>query len=147
MSKLVIKTSRIAYISLYSFSLLLITIFVLLGLHEISIFVNLIFVLIVLLIVTHPEWFIFYYTFIVDKDRIIEVSGFINKKRITIPITSIATVTLNQSFLGRILNYGDIAVSAFGAAEIKLRGVSNPSKIINLLEEMMEKYRHPKQER
>lgn len=146
MAKIIVKTSRMSYISSYFISLLLIVIFVLLELHKISIFVNLIFGFIILFIISHPEWFVWYYTFIVDKDRIIEESGILNKKRVTIPVSSIANVTLKQSLFGRIFNYGDIKVAAFGEAEITLRGVSNPSKIIDTLEAMMEKQKHDTKE-
>ncbi len=142
MSKIVFKTSRVSFISLYTFSALLVILFFLLGLNIISPYVNLAFTLVILLIITHPEWYIFYYTFIVDKDRVIQISGFLDKKKIVVPITSIAAVTLDKSFFGRILNYGDLHVVAFADKKVILRGIRKPDELVERLEAMMEKYRH-----
>lgn len=142
-----IKTDRISFISLYTFSAILVGLFFLLDLNLISKYVNLLFALAVFLIISHPEWFIFYYTFVLDRDRIIQITGFLDKQRTIIPVTAIAYVTLRQSFLGRILNYGDVHVAAFGETKLQFRGIRKPQKLVNKLEAMMEKYRTAAEEK
>lgn len=147
MSRIVIRTSRISFLHIYVFSLLLTGLFFLLDLHRISIYVNAAFAFFIFSLATYPEYYVFYYTFIVDKDRVIQISGFIQKRKIVIPITSVAHISLNKTLLGRILNYGDVFVVAFADTKIVLRGVKRPEELSDKLEIMMEKYRHPEEKK
>ncbi len=142
MLKIVIKTSRLAFVSVYAFCIILTLLFFFFEFHKISIYLNLVFLFVMLSIATYPEYFVFYYTFMIDRDRIIQISGFLDKKKIVVPITSVAHVTLNKTFLGRIFNYGDVFVAAFADTKVIIRGVKRPDELVSRIETMMEKYRY-----
>jgi uncharacterized membrane protein YdbT with pleckstrin-like domain len=78
--------------------------------------------------------------FIVYKHNYIEVSNqIITQKRgslfsgneTTMRVDRVTDINLNQSFLGNLLNYGDITIQSAGSgeAEIAKRGMANPRKL------------------
>ena len=143
-----IKSSRKAFL-IYYFAMFLILYYIyLFNLQfKMDIIFNLLLVSLSFLMISHPEWLIFYYTYVIDKDRIIEETGFLSKKRMTIPITSIGHVSMKKSILGRILNYGDIEIFAFGEFAIKIRGIDRTDMVAHKLEEMMKRVGHPEEKK
>lgn len=77
---------------------------------------------------------------IVYKHNYIEVTNqIITQKRgsifsgneTTMRVDRVTDITLNQSFLGNLLNYGDIMIQSAGSgeAEIAKKGMANPRKL------------------
>ncbi len=142
-SQLKVKTTRKAFLINY-FAMFLVLFYLYLLNFQIKIdpTLNLLLAPLSLLLISHPEWLIFYYTYIIDRDRVIEETGFLSKKRLTVPVTSIGHVYMKKPFLGRILNYGDVDVVAFGEFKMKMTGINNPDVVVGRVEEMMKKVGH-----
>jgi uncharacterized membrane protein YdbT with pleckstrin-like domain len=58
--------------------------------------------------------------------RVVHKTGFITRKTFEISIDKVASVNVNQSIMGRILNYGDVTIENMGDAEQKIRMIANP---------------------
>jgi uncharacterized membrane protein YdbT with pleckstrin-like domain len=73
----------------------------------------------------------------INENNIREIRGYLNKKRITIPYSSISNIVMNKSIIGRILGFGDIVVNSFSGNEsIILKGIKHPEKILKVIESM-----------
>ena len=68
-------------------------------------------------------------------NKVVHKSGILNRhERVTI-MTPVLSVTVNQTFLGRILNYGDINVDIYGGKwDINTEGIKSPRKAKKYLE-------------
>ena len=62
----------------------------------------------------------------VTNKRVIYKSGIISRHTDEMKISSIETVEIDQSILGRILDYGDIKVTGRGTSYVILHDVINP---------------------
>lgn len=62
---------------------------------------------------------------ITDK-KIISKFGFIQRDTIEMLLPKIESIQVNQSILGRILNYGSVVVSGAGNPQAPVPGISNP---------------------
>jgi uncharacterized membrane protein YdbT with pleckstrin-like domain len=58
--------------------------------------------------------------------RIITKRGFISRDTVEMNLAKVESLHVDQSVLGRILNYGDVTVVGTGASLEPLRGISNP---------------------
>jgi uncharacterized membrane protein YdbT with pleckstrin-like domain len=58
--------------------------------------------------------------------RVVHKEGFITRKTFEISIDKVASVSVNQSILGRILNYGDIAIENMGDDEEVIKMIASP---------------------
>jgi uncharacterized membrane protein YdbT with pleckstrin-like domain len=70
---------------------------------------------------------------ITDK-RVIYKTGFISRATDEMPLTKIENIEVNQSILGRLLDYGNVDVHGTGAGSIgaeKLRGIAAPLEFRN----------------
>ena len=84
-------------------------------------------VLAVALYLLGAEWFERWTTEIAITDRrIIFKRGFIRRDTIEMSVEKVESVDVNQSLLGRLLNYGDIVVRGTGAGLAPLRKIEAP---------------------
>jgi uncharacterized membrane protein YdbT with pleckstrin-like domain len=58
--------------------------------------------------------------------RVIHKTGFIKRKTFEMSIDKVASVNVDQSILGRILNYGDVRLTSMGEAEETIRTIASP---------------------
>lgn len=72
------------------------------------------------------------------ENKIIRTMGFFTRRQISIPITKIVAVTMNQPFLGRILNYGDVFIDVVGRWDANCIGVKKPIALKNYVEKVMD---------
>lgn len=71
---------------------------------------------------------------VVYKTSFMFHKGFIVKKERKEVYTGIRSVSVNQSFMGRILGYGEINANLYGAGIIQINGVKHPEKVSEHLE-------------
>lgn len=78
----------------------------------------------------------FYY--ILDQDEIILYKGVFFQKRKTVRFPTLDLIDLEQSFIGKILNYGSIRlVSTETGKELTLKALPNPYEYVELIRERM----------
>lgn len=83
-----------------------------------------------------PEFSLIYLRYEIDDEKITQHKGILTKKTGFIPWRLASKVELKQSVLGRIIGYGEIFVSDISEAPgITMKGVSNPKKVLQLIEE------------
>jgi membrane protein YdbS with pleckstrin-like domain len=147
--ELVLKTSRVSFLSNYIIGTLAI-IFLMLFLgafglefsffpknnhSAISTLVTLGLLTIAAGLMEQPEVARFMRTYIVTRDEVIEIEGILNKRKIILPYQSISEVTVRKSPIGRMLNYGDVFIGAFRTgSDINMRGIKNANKIHELIQ-------------
>ncbi len=79
-------------------------------------------------------WFIRVTTEIAVTDRrIIYKKGFISRKTLEMNMTKVESVDVDQSVLGRILNYGTLTVRGTGAGMEPLKRVAAPLELRNMV--------------
>jgi uncharacterized membrane protein YdbT with pleckstrin-like domain len=77
-------------------------------------------------------WFKQWTTEIAITDRrIILKRGFIRRNTIEMHLDKVESVDVDQSILGRILNYGDLTVRGVGIGLEPLKGIDNPIEFRN----------------
>lgn len=67
-------------------------------------------------------------------DKIIQKSGIFSRNEKKSVFTGVVSVGVQQSFWGRIFNYGDVNVDVMGKWDINTKGISNPRKLQEYLE-------------
>jgi len=70
----------------------------------------------------------------VTNKRVISKTGIISRKSEEMKLTSIETVEIDQSILGRILGYGNIKVSGRGSSDVLFRNVDDPMGVKRAIE-------------
>ena len=60
------------------------------------------------------------------NNKIVHRSGIFSKHEKTTILTRVLSVTVRQTFWGRIFNYGTIYVDMMGKWDISMRGIKNP---------------------
>ena len=79
-------------------------------------------------------WFIRWITEIAITDkRVIYKWGFINRHTVETNMDKVATVDVDQSMLGRLLNYGTVTVKGTGLTFEPLRRVESPIELRNAI--------------
>ena len=68
------------------------------------------------------------------KNRVVIKCGIFNKQERTTIMTPVLSVTVKQTFWGRIFNYGTIQLDVIGKWDIDMSGVKNPRKAKEYLE-------------
>lgn len=58
--------------------------------------------------------------------RVVHKEGFITRTTFEISIDKVASVSVNQSILGRILNYGDVVIESMGVDEQIIKAIASP---------------------
>jgi uncharacterized membrane protein YdbT with pleckstrin-like domain len=82
---------------------------------------------IVALFLLIPEWFIWWTTEIaVTNHRIIYKAGFIRRDTVEILMDKVESVDVDQSIMGRLLDYGTVTVRGTGAGFEPLKGIAHP---------------------
>ena len=70
------------------------------------------------------------------NNRIVQRSGIFSKYEKTTVLTRVLSVTVKQTFWGRIFNYGTIYVDVVGKWDINMKGIKNPMEAKAYLERM-----------
>ena len=70
----------------------------------------------------------------VTNKRVISKTGIISRKSEEMKLTSIETVEIDQSILGRMLGYGNITVSGRGSSDVLFRNVDDPMGVKRAIE-------------
>jgi uncharacterized membrane protein YdbT with pleckstrin-like domain len=79
-----------------------------------------------------PEWFTWWTTEIaVTNHRIIYKTGFIRRNTVEMHMDKVESVDVDQSILGRILNYGDVNVRGTGTGFEPLKMIAAPLELRN----------------
>ena len=87
---------------------------------------------IVALFLLVPEWFTWWTTEIaVTNRRIIYKQGFIRRNTVEMHMDKVESVDVDQSILGRILDYGDVIVKGTGTGFEPLTTISAPLDLRN----------------
>lgn len=58
--------------------------------------------------------------------RVVHKTGFIRRETFEIGVDKVASVNVNQSIIGRILNFGDVTLETMGEAEKTIDKVTSP---------------------
>ena len=67
-------------------------------------------------------------------DKIVVKSGVLNKNEVQSVFGGVYSVSVSQSFVGRIFNYGNIKVDCPGRWDIDTTGIKDPSALKKYLE-------------
>ena len=70
-------------------------------------------------------------------NRVVHRSGIFSKQEKTTIMTRVLSVSVKQTFWGRICNYGNIYVDVVGEWDINMRGVKDPLKAKAYLEQFI----------
>ena len=68
------------------------------------------------------------------NNKVVYRSGIFSKYERTTILTRVLSVTVKQTFWGRIFNYGTIHVDVMGKWDINMRGIKNPMQAKAFLE-------------
>ena len=74
--------------------------------------------------------------FVITNRRIIIKTGFIARKTFEMNLSKIETVNVDQSVLGRILNYGSITIIGSGGTKETFHKISRPLKFRKAFQEL-----------
>ena len=67
----------------------------------------------------------------VTNMRVVHKSGFIKRRTFEMALDKIESVDVNQSILGRILNYGDVTIMGVGEGRETIRTIASPLQFRN----------------
>jgi len=134
-----LKTSRKKFFFLYLFIILLILLYPESDFAKQGEIYNYAFFLLISLILLYIEIKIFYSSYILTSENVIEIKGIIAKQKTSIPFSSISHVVTKKDIIGAILNYGDVIVTSFTNQVIMLEGISKPEKTSEIIERKVEK--------
>ena len=73
-------------------------------------------------------------TISIYEDKVVQRKGIFSKYEHTNILTRVLSVTVKQTFVGRIFNYGTIEIDVVGYWDIDMKGVKNPKKAREFLE-------------
>jgi uncharacterized membrane protein YdbT with pleckstrin-like domain len=62
----------------------------------------------------------------VTNMRVVHKTGFIKRRSFEMALDKIESVDVDQSILGRLLNYGDVTVNGVGEGKEKIRTIASP---------------------
>lgn len=66
--------------------------------------------------------------FVVTSERVLIKVGVIQRSSTSMPLSKIESVEIDQSILGRLLDYGSINITGTGTAESKFDWITNPNR-------------------
>jgi membrane protein YdbS with pleckstrin-like domain len=81
--------------------------------------------------------------YIITKDEVVKIEGFLRKKRTAIPYQSIADIKMGKGIIGRIFNFGNVVVSGF-KDEIIIKGVRNPDEVYRIINHRIRRRQVPR---
>jgi uncharacterized membrane protein YdbT with pleckstrin-like domain len=64
--------------------------------------------------------------FAITNKRVVIKVGFINRKTLEMVLTKVETIRVDQSILGRVLNFGTIVVTGTGGTNEPFASIANP---------------------
>ena len=62
----------------------------------------------------------------VTNMRVVHKTGFIKRRTFEMSLDKIESVDVNQSILGRIMNYGDVTIRGVGEGFEKIKAIASP---------------------
>jgi uncharacterized membrane protein YdbT with pleckstrin-like domain len=65
--------------------------------------------------------------------RVVHKTGFIKRQTFEMSIDKVASVNVEQSILGRILNYGDVKLASVGDSEEIIKTIASPLAFRNFI--------------
>jgi len=77
--------------------------------------------------------YIFFTELVITNKRVILKTGLFNIDTKFINFSKIESIDLNQSFLGRIFNFGNILIKGIGDSFLNITEVSHPQKFIKYI--------------
>jgi membrane protein YdbS with pleckstrin-like domain len=63
--------------------------------------------------------------------RVVHKTGFITRKTFEISVDKVASVSVDQSIMGRVLNYGDVTIENMGDDQQKIETIASPLEFRN----------------
>ena len=76
---------------------------------------------------THPAWF---HRWTTETDvtnlRVVHKTGFIKRRTFEMSLDKVESVDVNQSILGRLMNYGDVTVRGVGEGFETIKTIASP---------------------
>jgi hypothetical protein len=70
---------------------------------------------------------------ILTQTRIITKNGFFGHQQTEIKLNSMESVSVKQSLLGRLFNYGSVLITGTGQSKVKLRNITAPHKMSRII--------------
>jgi len=70
----------------------------------------------------------------VTNKRVIYKCGIISRKTEEVKVSSIETVEMSQSVLGRIFGYGTLKITGHGISDVVFKGIDNPLSVKKSIE-------------
>jgi uncharacterized membrane protein YdbT with pleckstrin-like domain len=74
----------------------------------------------------------------VTDSEVVKMEGLIRKKRVAIPLQSIADLKVRKGVIGRIFNFGDVEIAGF-KDKIVMKGMHRPDEIYRVIKEKISK--------
>jgi uncharacterized membrane protein YdbT with pleckstrin-like domain len=65
--------------------------------------------------------------------RVVHKTGFIKRRTIEMSLDKVESVDVNQSILGRLLNYGDVTIKGVGEGRETIRTIASPLAFRNFI--------------
>ncbi|MCF7830862.1 PH domain-containing protein [Candidatus Gracilibacteria bacterium] len=87
------------------------------------------------------KWFFKYYE--ISQKEIVCNEGILFQKRRSYSLEKAESVSLNQSFLGKMFNFGTVIVELYMASsryEVRLLRISNPRKYVSIIEQTLSQF-------
>jgi len=78
--------------------------------------------------------------FAVTNRRVIAKTGFIRRHALEILLSKVESVSVNQSVLGRLLNFGTVTVTGTGGTKESFRAIADPVRVRNKINQIIELY-------
>ena len=85
------------------------------------------------------------YRHYVYRDRYVYEGGLLSKKRRTQTMTQVLAVDIEQSFKGKIFNFGDVRVNLIGRGGLRIEGCKHPEEVASALQGLIAKGKDIKQ--
>ena len=135
------RRSRISFMGNYIVGIVLLLYLFLSGLiFTVSKIITIVLLVLIFIFFLEPEEVILNRIYVIDAENISEVRGIFTKKKISIPIISISSQSIDNDVLGELMNYGDVVVSSH-TANIKIKGLRNPERVYKKIESLLSKKR------
>lgn len=106
---------------------------ILLGIGTIMMGIGLVFLLVAVINVFTTE-------LVITNKRVIAKFGLISRKTVELKNSKVESVQVDQSIMGRLLNFGSIVVSGAGGPQAPIPNISAPLQFRSKLNEMTEEH-------